>query len=56
MTAVAETPASARPRRRSAGGWRWTGRIFLVVMLIYTVMPLAWRFSFSGTARIAHVS
>ena len=42
MTAVAETPASARPRRRSAGGWRWTGRIFLVVMLIYTVMPLAW--------------
>jgi multiple sugar transport system permease protein len=42
MTAAVQTPAPARSRRRSTGGWRWTGRIFLVVMLIYTLMPLVW--------------
>src|SRR5690606_12396602 len=31
-------------RRRSFDGWRWAGRIFLVFMLIYTVVPMAWMF------------
>jgi len=28
--------------RRSIDGWRWLGRIFLVLLLIFTVMPMAW--------------
>ena len=28
--------------RRPIDGWRWTGRIFLVLLLIFTVMPMAW--------------
>ncbi|MGB3336365.1 MAG: carbohydrate ABC transporter permease [Devosia sp.] len=32
-----------RPVRRTPiDGWRWTGRIFLVILLIFTVMPMAW--------------
>jgi multiple sugar transport system permease protein len=32
-----------RPRAsRGIDGWRWAGRIFLVLMLIYTVVPMAW--------------
>jgi multiple sugar transport system permease protein len=30
--------------RRGIDGWRWAGRIFLVIMLIYTVVPMAWMF------------
>ena len=28
--------------RRPIDGWRWTGRIFLTLLLIFTVMPMAW--------------
>lgn len=36
-------PARIRPVvTRSIDGWRWTGRIFLVLLLIFTVMPMAW--------------
>ncbi|WP_417309262.1 carbohydrate ABC transporter permease [Devosia sp.] len=42
MTAISTTPA-ARPRpRKKIDGWRWTGRIFLFFMLVYTVLPMAW--------------
>ncbi|HHY50240.1 MAG TPA: carbohydrate ABC transporter permease [Alphaproteobacteria bacterium] len=30
--------------RRGIDGWRWAGRIFLVIMLVYTVVPMAWMF------------
>ncbi len=32
-----------RPRsRRGIDGWRWSGRIFLVFMLLYTAVPMVW--------------
>ncbi|MFO1151643.1 MAG: carbohydrate ABC transporter permease [Alsobacter sp.] len=40
MTSTSMSPA---PRRtRPVDGWRWTGRIFLAVMLFYTAMPMVW--------------
>ncbi|MEJ1156676.1 carbohydrate ABC transporter permease [Prosthecomicrobium sp. N25] len=31
------------PRRtKTIDGWRWTGRIFLAVMLFFTAMPMVW--------------
>jgi multiple sugar transport system permease protein len=42
MSELAETSAASRPRRKSIDGWRWVGRIFLALMLIYTVVPMAW--------------
>jgi multiple sugar transport system permease protein len=42
MSELAETSATSRPRRKSIDGWRWAGRIFLALMLIYTVVPMAW--------------
>lgn len=31
-------------KRRGAGGWRWSGRIFLFLLLGFTVMPMIWMF------------
>ena len=31
-------------KRRGAGGWRWSGRIFLLLLLGFTVMPMIWMF------------
>ena len=31
-------------KRRGAGGWRWSGRIFLILLLGFTVMPMIWMF------------
>ena len=42
MSELAETSATSQPQRKSVDGWRWAGRIFLVLMLIYTVVPMAW--------------
>lgn len=42
MTSMTDTARHTRPRRKPVDGWRWTGRIFLVLMLIYTVVPMAW--------------
>jgi multiple sugar transport system permease protein len=42
MTAIAGTATDRRPLRKSFDGWRWAGRLFLVFMLIYTVVPMAW--------------
>jgi len=42
MTSMTNTARHTRPRRKPVDGWRWTGRIFLVLMLIYTVVPMAW--------------
>ena len=39
------TPSIARERpvsRKPFDGWRWTGRAFLTLLLIFTVMPMAW--------------
>jgi multiple sugar transport system permease protein len=44
MTAISHTATTVRRRRKSVDGWRWAGRLFLVVMLIYTVVPMAWMF------------
>ena len=30
------------PRRRRIDGWRWSGRFFLLLMLLYTAVPMAW--------------
>jgi multiple sugar transport system permease protein len=38
MSAITEHAVA----RRSFDGWRWSGRIFLVLLLIYTVLPMAW--------------
>jgi multiple sugar transport system permease protein len=42
MSQRAETSAVSRPRRKPVDGWRWAGRIFLVVILIYTLVPMVW--------------
>ncbi len=40
MTVNSQT---AEPRtRKRIDGWRWTGRIFLAIMLIYTALPMIW--------------
>jgi multiple sugar transport system permease protein len=36
--AAADRPVSRRP----IDGWRWAGRFFLTLLLIFTVMPMAW--------------
>ncbi|WP_108396064.1 carbohydrate ABC transporter permease [Devosia submarina] len=36
--ATADHPVSRRP----IDGWRWAGRIFLTLLLIFTVMPMIW--------------
>ncbi|MDB5536066.1 MAG: binding-protein-dependent transport system inner rane component [Devosia sp.] len=38
MTAVTESAV----RRRSVDWWRWSGRLFLVLLLGFTVMPMIW--------------
>jgi multiple sugar transport system permease protein len=43
MTASTSPPAYTRARaRRGIDGWRWAGRFFLVMMMVYTVVPMAW--------------
>lgn len=42
MSARIETPPAHRRRRRPFDGWRWTGRIFLLLMLLFTLLPMAW--------------
>ncbi|WP_395812933.1 carbohydrate ABC transporter permease [Devosia sp.] len=42
MTTLTQSARASRPRRKPVDGWRWAGRIFLVLMLIYTVVPMAW--------------
>jgi multiple sugar transport system permease protein len=39
MTTMTE---SAVTQRKGAGGWRWAGRIFLTLLLGFTVMPMFW--------------
>jgi multiple sugar transport system permease protein len=35
-------PITATRKRPPIDGWRWVGRIFLVLMLIYTAVPMIW--------------
>jgi multiple sugar transport system permease protein len=39
MTARTEV---SRPRRRRIDGWRWSGHVFLLFMLLYTAVPMVW--------------
>ena len=39
MTSVSNT---TRPVRRRIDGWRWAGRGFLLLMLLYTALPMVW--------------
>jgi len=39
MTSVSNT---TRPVRRRIEGWRWVGRGFLLLMLLYTALPMVW--------------
>jgi multiple sugar transport system permease protein len=44
MTTIATSTAmsQATRRRKPIDWWRWGGRFFLVFMIIYTVVPMAW--------------
>jgi multiple sugar transport system permease protein len=42
MTVMTDSAADRRLRHKPIDGWRWAGRIFLVLMLIYTIVPMAW--------------
>ena len=42
MTADTDTQIQRPRSRRRIDGWRWSGRVFLVLMLIYTILPMAW--------------
>ena len=39
MTSQTHAP---KPRRRRIDGWRWSGRVFLLFMLVYTAVPMVW--------------
>src|SRR6218665_3543723 len=40
---MSSTQTIERPvARRRIDGWRWAGRIFLVFLMIFTVVPMAW--------------
>jgi len=45
---MTDATLTSRPARRAArkpiDGWRWAGRFFLLFMLIFTVLPMAWMF------------
>ena len=51
MTAMSEGDAPRSGRR--IDGWRWTGRIFLVFMLLYTAVPMIWMVITSLKSRFA---
>ncbi len=40
MTATID--ATPRRNRRRIDGWRWTGRIFLVFIVLFTALPMTW--------------
>jgi multiple sugar transport system permease protein len=42
MTATPNLPPTRARSPRRIDGWRWAGRVFLVLMVIYTVVPMAW--------------
>jgi ABC-type Fe3+ transport system permease subunit len=39
---MSDSTHSRRPPKRSIEGWRWAGRGFLVLLLAYTLIPMAW--------------
>lgn len=41
-TAMSTGMSEVTRRRKPIDWWRWAGRVFLVFMLIYTVVPMAW--------------
>ena len=36
------SPTAAPRSRKGIDGWRWTGRIFLFLMVLYTAIPMVW--------------
>lgn len=44
MTAISESGPVRATAHKPVDWWRWGGRIFLLLMLVYTVVPMAWMF------------
>lgn len=44
MTTTAISMAERPKTKKPIDWWRWGGRVFLFLMLIYTVVPMAWMF------------
>jgi len=44
MSVVSASDPSRPRSRRRFDAWRWAGRVFLVLMLVYTAMPMIWMF------------
>jgi len=42
MSAAVETTVPRVRRRKPIDGWRWAGRLLLVIMLFYTAVPMLW--------------
>ena len=45
MSSIAETAALTVARtavKRPIDGWRWAGRVFLTLLMIFTVLPMVW--------------
>lgn len=43
MSTIPETAQTGQARRRTTiDGWQWGGRVFLLVMLLYTALPMVW--------------
>ena len=42
MSTTAESATIPTRRRKRVDGWRWAGRIFLALMLLYTAVPMIW--------------
>ena len=37
--------AAGLVRRRRVDGWRWTGRLFLALLLVFSVLPMIFEYS-----------
>src|SRR6187402_1489430 len=42
MSTTADSAMTPARRRKRVDGWRWAGRIFLALMLLYTAVPMIW--------------
>ena len=39
---MTDATMTVRRAKKTVGGWQWAGRLFLVALLIFTVLPMAW--------------
>ena len=42
MTSPSAVAPAMGVRRKPIDGWRWAGRLFLLLMLFYTAVPMIW--------------